>query len=347
MTALQVDPRQPAFPFTHPDGYGAELAETVGDYHTLGMPEDTNALGDGVLSPDAFLEQCEACTSERERMLWHELDRFDRGLLAFVFDTTDRIQHAFWGTRDPEHPAYDADFAQRYGSVIEDAYRRMDAVLGRVLDTTDGRTALLVVSDHGFTTFRRAVHVNSWLIENGYMALTNSDRDATLFRNVDWGRTRAYAVGFSSVFLNLAGREGKGIVPAAEAAALRAEVAGRLGGMTDPDTGEAVMARAYTRDELYSGPCLEDAPDVVLGFRPGYRTSWQTAAGGMPAALAEDNCESWCGDHLVDPASVPGILFLDRPTACESPTIGQVAPTVLQLLGVPAPPGMEAEGLLA
>jgi hypothetical protein len=116
--------------------------------------------------------------------------------------------------------------------------------------------------------------------------------------------------------------------------------------MIDPDTGEPAMERAYTRDELYRGPCLEDAPDVILGFRPGYRTSWQTAAGGMPAALVEDNCESWCGDHLVDPASVPGILFLNRPTAVESPTIGQVAPTVLHLLGVAAPPEMEAASLL-
>ncbi|HUT36209.1 MAG TPA: alkaline phosphatase family protein [Planctomycetota bacterium] len=336
LTPIQADPRNPAFVLSHPDGYAAELAEAVGDYHTLGMPEDTNALGDGCFDTEAFLAQCDTVMAERERMLWHELGRLDRGLLAVVLDTTDRVQHIFW---EPEGDTRD-------GSRIVDAwYRRADAVVGRVLEACDERTALLVCSDHGFCGFRRAVHLNSWLIRQGLMALKDGDRSASLLRGVNWSATRAYALGFSSIYLNRKGREGRGVVGPADAPGLAAEIARKLEQLTDGASGGPVVERVYRREEIYAGERVADAPDLIVGFRPGYRASWQTAVGGYPKPLIEDNRERWRGDHLVDPSHVPGILFLNRPSPCAQPSVADVAPAILRLLGLPPPAGFDGRSL--
>lgn len=341
---IQADPRNPAFVLSHPDRYAGELAQAIGDYHTLGMPEDTNALSDGALDAEAFLQQCDTVMAERERMLWHELGRRDCGLLAFVFDTTDRVQHVFWSARDAGYRGADAASAARYAAVVDGWYRRMDGILGRVLDAVGDRGAVLVLSDHGFTSFRRAVHLNSWLIENGFMALKTHDRSATLLAGVDWPRTAAYAVGFSSIYLNLRGREGRGTVEPEDAPRLQRRIADRLATLSDD--GRPAIERVYTRDELYHGPHTGDAPDLVVGFRPGYRTSWQTAVGGHPDSLIEDNRETWSGDHLVDPAHVPGILFADRPLAAADAGAADIAPTILRLLGLAPAAELDGHALL-
>ncbi|HRT96312.1 MAG TPA: alkaline phosphatase family protein [Planctomycetota bacterium] len=338
LSPVQADPRDPAFIISHPDGYAAELAEAIGDYHTLGMPEDTNALMDGGFDADAFLAQCNMVMAERERMLWHELGRLSHGLLAFVFDTTDRIQHVFWRARDPEHPAYDEAFARRHSSVIEDYYCRMDRILGNVLESVGEKTVVIVLSDHGFTSFRRAVHLNTWLVQNGLMVLKEptAAEEPTLLRNVEWARTRAYALGFSSIYLNLAGREGKGIVSDGdEAAALRRQIADMLVKLADPASGQRVIQRVYTREELYAGPFLEGAPDLVVGFRPGYRASWQTAVGGCGSAPVEDNLEGWGGDHVVDPSHVPGVLAASRAVRAWEARACDAAVSIVRLLGLP------------
>ena len=337
LSPIQADPRDPAFIISHPDGYAQELAEAIGDYHTLGMPEDTNALMDGCFDADAFLAQCDTVMAEREKMLWHELGRLSHGLLAFVFDTTDRIQHVFWKARDPEHPAYDEAFARRHSTVIEDYYCRMDRILDNVLESVGEKGVVIVLSDHGFTSFRRAVHLNTWLVQNGLMALKDpsAEEEATLLRNVDWAGTRAYALGFSSIYLNLAGREGKGIVPDGdEAAAAKRQIADMLGKLVDPASGQQVVERVYGREELYSGPFLEGAPDLVVGFRPGYRASWQTAVGGCGRVPVEDNIESWSGDHVVDPSFVPGIFLMNRPLSAPNVHACDVAQMIVRLLGL-------------
>ena len=347
LSPIELDPRNPAFVFTHPDEYAAELAEAIGDYHTLGMPEDTNAVGDGTIGPDGFLALCDDVMAERERMFWHELARFESGCLAFVFDTSDRVQHVFWGAHDPETPRCEPGFAERYRDVIPDVYCRMDAILGKTLERLDEETGLIVLSDHGFTSFHRAVHLNSWLVEHGFMTLRDpADREATLYRNVHWRKTQAYAVGFSSIFLNLRRGAGRGTRPPRAPAPRKQPINGQLGALADPATGQRIVHGVYDAARLYSGPCASDAPDLIVGLKPRYRTSWQTAMGASPACIVEDNAESWCGDHLCDPAFVPGILFLNRPVGAPHADVKDVAPTVLRLLGLPRPPGMEGRPLL-
>lgn len=337
LSPIQVDPADAVFPICCPDDYSMRLAGEIGEYHTLGMPEDTNAFEDGSLSVDAFLESCETIMRERERMLFRELEHFKAGVFAFVFDTTDRIQHTFWRTQDTEHPFFDKVFADKYGHVIEDYYRRMDTIVGELLKTVDSDTLLLALSDHGFSTFRKSVHVNSWLTQLGLMVLKAPPSDAEgdpLFKNVDWGKTRAYALGFSSVYLNLEGREREGIVNPREAAQLKRKIALDLAELRDSSTGEHVIKQVYDGNEIYAGKYADESPDLVIGFRPGYRASWQTAIGGVPAPLFSDNLKKWSGDHLIDPSYVPGVLFSNQQISRNDPTVLDIAPTVLNYIGV-------------
>ncbi|MBN1422891.1 MAG: alkaline phosphatase family protein [Planctomycetes bacterium] len=352
LTPIQIDPCDPIYPISNPPGLARSLAEEVGDYYTQGLPEDTKALEEGRIDEETFLSICDAIVAEEERMLERELPRFREGLLAFVFFTTDRIQHIFWGTRDPKHPAYDAAYAKRYGDVIPSYYRRMDAALARILkeaDSGEGETLVLVCSDHGFASFRRAFHVDSWLASEGYLAFSGSaSPEEPFFRAADWSATKAYSLGFAGIYLNREGREKRGIVAAGdEARALAGEIREKLLALRDPDTGERVVASVARADEIYRGPHVDKAPDLILGLAPGYRFSWQTALGASPPRLLEDNEKKWTGDHLVDPAAVPGILLASERIARDDPSVLDLAPTALEALGLPVTAEIDGASLLA
>lgn len=351
VSPIEIDPRKPALPISEPATYATQLAEEIGPYHTLGIPEDTKAVTEGRFGDEPFLQECDAIMREREAMLDRELAAFShttRGVLAFVFDTSDRIQHMYWRTRDPKHPAYDAAHAKRYANVIPDHYKRLDTALGRVLAVADAKTLVIVLSDHGFTTFRRSVHLNRWLIEAGYLKLKDGKAEGGgLLRDVDWSATRAYAVGFAGIYVNVAGREGRGIVaPGEPQRALAREIARNLKNFRDPKTGAEVVRAAYLSGDLYSGPMAAEAPDIIVGYAEGHRGSWQTAVGAAPVTQVEDNAKPWSGTHLCDPSIVPAILCSNAKLSAADARIIDIAPTVLDALGLPVPQEMDGRSLL-
>ena len=273
-------------------------------------------------------------------MLWYEMDKFKEGLIASAFFSTDRVQHMFWATRDTEHPLYEKEYAEKYGHVIDDYYRKMDDILGKVMKRVDNETAVMVFSDHGFSTFRRAVHINSWLVENGYMKLTkkitSDDKDGGgLFQFVDWKNTKAYALGFGGIFLNIKGRERNGIVEKGEGAdTVMDGIIKGLSELKDSVDGKSVVKKVYRSKDIYSGPNVGNAPDLLVGFQDGYRVSWQTAIGGSPVDLLEDNTKKWSGDHIIDPSLVPGILLTNFKIRRDKPTLMDIAPSVLDCFGM-------------
>ncbi|MBW3534258.1 MAG: alkaline phosphatase family protein [Gemmatimonadetes bacterium] len=347
---VQFDPDAPCFPISHPWDYAGELRRHLGAYHTLGMAEETGGLENGRFDEDAFLRQCQEVLGERRAMLRYELDRFDEGLLFCVFDTPDRIQHMFWRFREADHPA-NAEHGHdpRWERVIEDHYRVCDEAVGEALEAADGDTLVLVVSDHGFRGFRREVHLNRWLHREGLLALREDASPGAagdLLEGVDWERTRAYALGLAGVYLNVRGREARGVVDPGEAGDLARRLAAGLTGLSDPERGAVAVRSARVREDVYRGPYVDEAPDVVVGCADGYRVSAATALGGVPEATFSDNRKRWSGDHVMDPELVPGVLYASVPLAAGPADLVDVAPTILAALGVPVSDDMEGRSLL-
>lgn len=349
---LNFDPAATlVYPISSPPEYAGDLAHAVGTYYTTGMVEDHGGLNNGRFGEAVYLDQCAQVMAERERMLQHELARQRDGLVFCLFDTPDRVQHMFWRFLEPDHPAQRAAPVTGFDHAIEDHYRACDAILGRVLAAVDPETLVISLSDHGFTGFRRGLHLNAWLLREGLLALkpgvSPGEEAGEYLRNVDWSRTKAYAVGIGSVYLNLRGREGQGIVAPEEAAELSGRIAGGLAGLLDPETGGVAVRGATPRAAAYSGPFVAESPDLVVRFAEGYRASWTTAVGGVPRDLFEDNTKRWSGDHIVDPELVPGVLLMNRPFQSLRTRLIDLAPTILAALGAPRGAAMEGETLLS
>ena len=360
LTPINLDPDSPAMPISHPDYFATYLAKKLGKFSTLGLAEDTWALNEGVIDDGAFLQQTYDIDKEREDMLFAALERVRKGAVVCVFDATDRIQHMFWRYLEEGHPA--ARAAQTNGDgqpsgdgrpggehadAIEDLYLHNDAMVGRIREELREGDMLVVLSDHGFTSFRRGVNLNAWLHENGYLKLEDgATGEGEWLREVDWAETKAYALGLTGLYLNIAGREAQGSVqPGEEAAMLKAELIERLSGLEDSEKGEVAIREAFDPSALYAGPYLQNAPDLLIGYAEGYRISWDGATGVVAGAVIEDNVKPWSGDHCVDPRIVPGVFFSNKVIDCDDPALIDIAPTALWLFGVTPPPHMDGKVL--
>jgi predicted AlkP superfamily phosphohydrolase/phosphomutase len=228
---------------------------------------------------------------------------------------------------------------------IREIYQKNDALVGEVIARLRAGDLLMVLSDHGFTSFRRGVNLNAWLHREGYLTLLEGvDGSAKWLRDVDWSKTRAYSLGLAGMFLNLKGREQSGVVsPGAEAGALKAELAARLTGLLDPDSGDIAVREAFDPAKLYAGPYLQNAPDLLIGYNAGYRISWDAATGIVAGPVFQDNVKAWSGDHCVDPRLVPGVFFCTRPVGTDDPALIDIAPTALRLFGIEPPAYMDGQ----
>ena len=348
VSPIHLDPERPALPISHPAIYSVYLAKLNGLYGTLGLAEDTWALNEGVLDEEAFLKQAWLFYEEREKMFLGAIERTPRGLTTCVFDTPDRIQHMFFRCLDETHPANRGKEFERYRGVIEDLYRRMDQLIGKVMDKVDDQTVVLVMSDHGFTQFKRGVNLNSWFLKEGYLKLLpGKSVSGDWFDGVDWEATRAFALGLTGVFINRQGREAQGVVKSGEELRqLRKELITRLTGLKDEASGATAVLEVTDTAQSFSGPYLDDAPDLLVGYNHGYRNSWACAMGRVTETVFEDNTRHWSGDHCVAPRLVPGVLFANRRIGIDSPKITDIAPTVLSLFGVAIPGHMRGRPLI-
>ena len=347
VTPLNIDPENPAMPISHPSYYSTYLAKKVGPYATLGLAEDTWALNEGVIDDATFLKMSYDIDRERKDMFFASLDKLRRGTLSCVFDATDRIQHMFWRYYEEGHPAARGKDPGEFRSAVEDIYLHNDKLVGEVVERLRDGDVLMVLSDHGFTSFRRGCNLNAWLLENGYLTLKEgADGSAEWLRDVDWSRTRAYALGLTGMFINLRDREASGIVePGEEARALKDELVARLSGLKDEEKSAIGINELFETAKLYQGPYLEAAPDFIVGYAEGYRASWDCATGVVSGPVFEDNVKAWSGDHCVDPRLVPGIFFCNYAIDRKDPTLLDIAPTALQLFGQKPAPHMEGQAL--
>ncbi len=346
VSPIQIDPEKPALPVSYPNFYSVYLAKLLGTFGTLGLIEDTWALNEHVLDEEDFLKQAYQIHEERENQFFHIFNHMKKGFLACVFDATDRIQHMFFRYLVEDHPANRGADQEKYKDSIEECYQKMDDLLGRVIARIPDDTVLLVLSDHGFKPFIRGININTWLHQNGYLTLKNDDRTIDYFRNVDWEKTKAYALGLAGIYLNIQGREKHGIVKSGEEAIkLKREIIQKLNGLKDPCSGKTAINRIIDSQEVYKGPYKNNAPDMIVGYNSGYRISWDGAIGKVTNEVFEDNTRNWSGDHGMDPEIVRGVLFCNKKVKNEDPSIADFAPTILKLFGVEAPSYMDGRDL--
>jgi predicted AlkP superfamily phosphohydrolase/phosphomutase len=339
----------PSVKITAPGGLARKLASHYGPYKTMGWQVDTWSMSEETIDEGTFLEDVAHTIEPFRKMMNDFLDEKEVGLFVQIYEFPDRVGHCFWRFLDPQHPAYDAVKAAKWAPFMEKTYEQMDGLVGDAMKKLAPEDVLIVLSDHGFSTWRRSVNYNTWLVENGFMTLTGNDgRQADLealfgqgefWPNVDWSKTKAYAMGLGDVYVNLKGREGKGIVaPGAEYEAVRDEIRTKLATLVDPKTGQRAVSRIFTREEAYGSFDADVIPDLFVTNATGYRIGWQGSLGVVTKEMFEDNAQVWSGDHCsLDPALVPGILFASRPLpADKTPGIADVPATILHALGVAA-----------
>lgn len=352
VSPINVDPWNPAFAISTPEDFAAEVAATtgVGGMYSTDIPEQSSgkALRAKVLTEDEFLAMVQRLLDERKRQYRAALADFSRtkrGFLFFYFGHTDQLAHIFWRDRDPGHPGRIEAQAKKYAHVIDDAYIDADGLVAEALKVLDDNDTLIVMSDHGFASFRRGFNVNTWLLENGYLSIRSADRRRRRdYSNIDFANTEAYAVGINGLYINLLGREKEGIVPPESKRELMKEIAEGLEAVRD-ENGAKVIDKVYIVEDFYPKADPQLAPDMLIGYARNYRGSWATALGGQPEKLIEDNHDRWSGDHCIAAHLVPGILVTNRKVTQPDPSLSDIAPTVLGCFGLEKMDGMIGKDL--
>ena len=347
-------PDNPPAPMSSPASLAADLYERLGPYRTLGWAEATWPLNEDRIDEKTFMDDLYRAFDDRAQVILQRIDAKQWDLVVGVIESTDRVQHMMWRLIDPTHPMYDRALAAKFGDAIERVYRKCDEFVGEVVSRIDPATPVLIVSDHGFHSFRQSVNLNTWLVGEGFMAIQGQQPGekklqdlfggGTFWENVDWTRTKAYAMGLGQIYVNLKGRERHGIVSPEESNHVQDALVGRLLTMTDPKTGARMVDAVYKRDDVYKGEFLKNASELQVGLADGYRVSWQSTLGGSPPGLVYPNMKKWSGDHgSYDYKQTSGTLISSRPIGSEPADIMDIAPTVLRYFGVPIPPDIDGK----
>lgn len=331
VSPVNIDPENPALPISTPASFSRSLSLKLGPFYTQGIAEETAALRAGLLSRAEFLDQSKKILADSLRMFHYELERFRDGLLFYYFSSVDQNAHMLWSRHDDE---------------LLEIYQGVDTAIGEAMRAAANGATLMVMSDHGFARFDRAVHLNRFLMEAGFLSLDDPTNlgDDPAFVHVDWTKTQAYALGLNAIYLNLDGREPGGIVSGFDKQTVLDEIAARLLAFKDPVTGEHVVDKVYL-GAAFQGRNLKYAPDILVGFRRGYRASWQTALGAVPKLTLEDNTDAWIGDHCMASDEVPGVLLSNRKIIAAAPGLADIPVTILKEFGLPKAGGMIGESV--
>jgi predicted AlkP superfamily phosphohydrolase/phosphomutase len=321
VSPINIDPMTPALPVSSPPDWSRQVASETGRFFTLGIPEDTSALRQNVLTLAEFKSQARLVSHDEQTLLRYSLNHFSHGFLFFYFSSIDQNSHILWGRHEPD---------------LLKVYQEVDESIGEVMKQR-ADAELIVMSDHGFSRFDRAVHLNTWLNHRGFLSLSGRPGDDTSLNSIAWANTKAYAVGLNGLYLNLSGRELHGVVPyGQQSSAIVDELRKQLVAWRDPSNGKQVVEAVYETKADSDNAAV--APDLIVGYAPGYRASWQTALGGTPEDEIQDNMDDWIADHCINPVDVPGVLFTNRRQSMGAARIQDVTAMILKLYGLAPEP---------
>lgn len=356
ISPINFNPANPESVVCQPKNLSKKMVKSMGLFATLGIQEAFKARNEGILDDIEYASQCELVLQERLNTFDYALENYSEGVLFFYFSSIDLQSHFFWWDKHsqkkyPKHPYRSKSDAIRYHDHIKKLYVRMDNVVGKLLDKYGDKATIIVLSDHGFCNFCRFFNLNKWLLNNGYIrpsyctALSPNQNDITAIPP-DWSKTKAYGVGVNALFLNLKGRELSGSVTKEQRELLINELISKLKSIRDTD-GSPVIREVYRGDEIYSGPAMDYAPDLVLGFHRGYRGINPDPQVSIIGQILSDAKGPWSADHSVAAEEVPGVLFCNRPIDSKSPSLIDIAPSILELYELQTPDTMDGHSVLS
>jgi predicted AlkP superfamily phosphohydrolase/phosphomutase len=344
VSPVNMDPRAPALTISEPFSFVSDVAGRLGPFYTTGFQEDYSARKSGVFDDDQFARQAEIVLGERLALFDYALNDYDDGLLFFYFSSSDLQSHIFWWDSNERHPIRDRRQAPAQFEHVRKLYQKLDAVIGDLVDRYGSRATIMVMSDHGFANFGRQFNLNSWLRALGYLGPVEC---TSIMKDVDWSQTVAYGLGINGLYLNQKGRERDGIVDPGDAReALLTELTDRLQAVTD-ENGAPVIRGVYRSDKIYSGNATSLAPDLIVGYARGYRASWATILGDLTEDVLLDNDSAWSADHCADALEVPGVLFCNHAIQARSPSLVDIAPSILADFGLPVPGQMVGRNIFS
>lgn len=345
VTPVNMDPAEPAQKISEPDTFIRDVAGRLGPFYTTGFQEDHKARTNNVFNDDEFAVQADEVLNERLALLDYAIDDYEDGMLFFYFSSSDLQSHIFWWDSDAKHPIRSGSEAKKYFTRVRRLYQKLDDVVGRIVSKYGSRATIIVMSDHGFANFGRQFNLNSWLRDRGYLGPPEC---TSIMRDVDWSQTVAYGLGINGLYLNMKGRERDGIVePGEQREALLTELVNYLQATVDEETGEQVIRGVYRSDQIYQGDATALAPDLIVGYKRGYRASWATCLGDLTEVVLMDNDLAWSADHCADALEVPGVLFSNKAVAAQSPSLVDLAPSILAEFGLKTPETMVGKNVFS
>ncbi len=323
--------------FTFPAELGRELLDAVGDY-IIDVPEFRTDDKAGLL------ERIRALMNNRFDVARYLMDTKAWDFFMVVEMGVDRLHHAFWSHADVFHPKHIS--GGPYADVVRDYYQELDGRIGELCAQAGDGTAVLVVSDHGAKALHGGICLNQWLIEEGYLVLEESPPAPVPLEEsrIDWARTRAWGAGgyYGRIHLNVRGREPQGVVDALEVEALRSEIAGKIEAMAGPD-GKCLGNRALKPEDIYAA-VNGVAPDLIVYFGDlHWRSVGLVGCDGVFAAENDTGPDE--ANHDFDGIFIMADGVDRRGARLNDLDLLDVAPTILALMGVEVPGGIQGRSV--
>jgi predicted AlkP superfamily phosphohydrolase/phosphomutase len=373
--------------FIYPDGLKTEIEAKLGEFRWYPQKPSMKEM-------DSYVRDMFRAIDHRAKLTEYLMDNKEWDFFLTVFLATDRVQHTLWRHMDKTHVLYNPEEAKQYGDVIFRVYKRLDEIIGNLINKLDDNTTLVIMSDHGSGPYKWVMNLSKWLNMNGLLrfkkirskaevknvshqmlknswfflkrwlpgslktklaaiapSLKHKWMSHIFFSGIDWQNTKAYAVGnYGNIYLNVKGREPLGIVnPGEEYENLRNEIMGKLGELRDPDSGEPILDKVYKKEDLYSGPYLEDAPDIIILWKD---FAYYTRQSVVDEEVLLFEPPGKFGNRVIEHSAchrLNGVLIMHGKRLLQGKTMNahimDLAPTILYAMGLPVPEDMDGKVL--
>lgn len=357
--------------FTHPPELYDEMVKAVGDY-VINVKIEGREKGDEAAAR-GLVSEIKDAVARREAVVHYLLDSHPTDFMMVVFMSLDKVQHVFWKYLDPRSSLYETVEGAWYRGLVMPCYEQVDAVIGRLMVRSDERTTLVLMSDHGFGPLDKYVDLNQWLADRGLFRVHRRKvlwrelrrrlgikgrtmpqlhggvaADPTKLDCIDWANTRAFCgeISGQGIFVNLKGREPRGIVElGAEYERLCDGIIRDLMDWQEPGSNRLIVDRVYRRKELYAGPHVDKAPDLLVVMRDYSYLLLNSVRFTSRRYL--QNVDDASGFHRRDGVFMAWGHQIASGQAVKGAEITDLAPTILHLMGLPVPEAMDGKVLRA